>query len=234
MHRRGYTTRMAELASGTLLAGHRIEGVAGRGGMGVVYHATHLALERTVALKVIAPSAGRRQRGAPAFPARIEARRLARSPERHPGLLHGRGGRRRLHRDALRPGPGPALARARGGPARAGARRTDHRPDRGRSRRRARRRAHPPRRQAGQHPAHGRDHVYLSDFGLTKHALSLDGATRSGHWVGTLDYVAPEQIRGDRVDARADVYALGCVLTFALTGVPPFQREGDEESCGRT
>ena len=72
------------------------------------------------------------------------------------------------------------------------------------------------------------EHVYLSDFGLSKHTLSMAGETRSGHWVGTLDYVAPEQIRGERVDARADVYALGCVLYFALTGGPPYPREGDE------
>ena len=73
------------------------------------------------------------------------------------------------------------------------------------------------------------DHVYLSDFGLSKHALSVDGETRSGHWVGTLDYVAPEQIRGERLDARADVYALGGVLYFALTGaraVPARRRRG--------
>ena len=72
------------------------------------------------------------------------------------------------------------------------------------------------------------EHVYLTDFGLTKHALSIGGATKPGHWVGTLDYVAPEQIRGERVDARADVYALGCVLYYALTGHVPFEREGDE------
>ena len=74
------------------------------------------------------------------------------------------------------------------------------------------------------------DHVYLTDFGLTKQARSLGTAhtTRTGHWVGTLDYVAPEQIRGERVDARADVYALGCVLFFALCGTVPFAREGDE------
>jgi len=72
------------------------------------------------------------------------------------------------------------------------------------------------------------DHVYLTDFGLTKHALSLAGSTKPGHWVGTLDYVAPEQIRGGTVDARTDVYALGGVLNFMLTGLPPFVRDGDE------
>ena len=58
--------------------------------------------------------------------------------------------------------------------------------------------------------------------------LTRSGGTRTGQWVGTLDYVSPEQIRGGRIDARADVYALGGVLHFALTGRVPFEREGDE------
>ena len=72
------------------------------------------------------------------------------------------------------------------------------------------------------------DHAYLTDFGLTKHVLSEAGATKPGHWVGTLDFIAPEQIRGERVDARADVYALGCVLHYMLAGRPPFTPDGDE------
>ncbi len=72
------------------------------------------------------------------------------------------------------------------------------------------------------------EHAYLTDFGLTKHVLSEPGPTRNGHWVGTLDFVAPEQIRGERVDARADVYGLGCLLHYALTGRPPFARDTDE------
>ena len=71
-------------------------------------------------------------------------------------------------------------------------------------------------------------HVYLTDFGLAKTVLTHSGGTRTGHWVGTLDYVSPEQIRGGRIDARADVYALGGVLHYALTGRVPFEREGDE------
>ena len=63
---------------------------------------------------------------------------------------------------------------------------------------------------------------------MTKHALSIAGSTKPGHWVGTLDYVAPEQIRGERIDARADVYALGCLLFYMLTGEVPFKRDGDE------
>ena len=71
-------------------------------------------------------------------------------------------------------------------------------------------------------------HVYLSDFGLAKHALATAGLTESGRWVGTLDFAAPEQIRGGKVDARADVYALGGVLHFMLTGAVPFDRDSDE------
>ena len=71
-------------------------------------------------------------------------------------------------------------------------------------------------------------HVYLTDFGLAKQVLTNSSRTGTGHWVGTLDYVAPEQIRGGHVDARADVYALGGVLHFALTGRVPFERQGDE------
>jgi serine/threonine protein kinase len=68
-------------------------------------------------------------------------------------------------------------------------------------------------------------HVYLADFGLTKKSLSGSGLTRSGQFVGTTDYVAPEQIRAEPVDGRADVYSLGCVLYECLTGEPPFVRD---------
>ena len=71
-------------------------------------------------------------------------------------------------------------------------------------------------------------HVYLTDFGLAKQALASAGLTESDRWVGTLDFAAPEQIRGGKVDARADVYALGGVLHFMLTGAVPFDRESDE------
>jgi serine/threonine protein kinase len=73
----------------------------------------------------------------------------------------------------------------------------------------------------------GREHAYLTDFGLTKRVDSAGGLTQTGQWVGTLDYVAPEQIRGEKVDARADVYALGGVLAHALTGHVPFERDSD-------
>ena len=67
-------------------------------------------------------------------------------------------------------------------------------------------------------------HVYLSDFGITRVQTAETRITESGGWVGTVDFMAPEHLRGEPTDARADVYALGCVLHAALTGEPPFRR----------
>jgi DNA-binding beta-propeller fold protein YncE len=69
------------------------------------------------------------------------------------------------------------------------------------------------------------DHVYLSDFGLSKASLQTSGLTGTGTFLGTLDYISPEQIEGKPVDGRADEYALACAAFELLTGVPPFQRE---------
>jgi len=69
------------------------------------------------------------------------------------------------------------------------------------------------------------EHAYLADFGLTRLAGSNDTMTTAGHFLGTVDYMAPEQFRNGEVDARTDVYALGCVLFAALTGAPPFPRD---------
>jgi serine/threonine protein kinase len=69
-----------------------------------------------------------------------------------------------------------------------------------------------------------RDHAYLSDFGLAKPAESLEALTRHGTIVARAEYVAPEQVLGQQVDARADIYALGCLLFEALTGEAPFER----------
>src|SRR4051812_32165476 len=73
----------------------------------------------------------------------------------------------------------------------------------------------------------GSEHAYLTDFGLTKHVSSASGLTHTGQWVGTLDYVAPEQISGGALDARVDVYSLGCVLFEALTGRVPYPKDSD-------
>ena len=71
----------------------------------------------------------------------------------------------------------------------------------------------------------GRERAYLSDFGLTKQATSESGITETGQFVGTVDYVAPEQIQREPVSAQTDVYALGCVLYECLAGEPPYRSD---------
>ena len=201
-----------------------------RGGMGVLYKATDLDLDRTVALKIIAPEHTQN----PTAVARFKAEaRLAASLE-HPNIvpIH-RGGeyeRRPLPRDALRAGHQPArvidrgqmdltrVARIIGG-------------DRRRARSCARRGPRPPRRQAGatsSSAARASTSTPTStDFGLTKRLGSARDLTRAGAWVGTPDYVAPEQIQGHTVDRRADVYSLGCVLYEMLTGHVAYPKDSD-------
>jgi Protein kinase domain len=74
----------------------------------------------------------------------------------------------------------------------------------------------------------GEGHVYLTDFGITKQTGA--DSTETGSLVGTLDYLAPEQIRGEPVDGRTDCYALACVLYECLAGKPPFRRATEAET----
>jgi serine/threonine protein kinase len=76
-------------------------------------------------------------------------------------------------------------------------------------------------------PRGGGVHAYLTDFGLSKQVDSQSGLTRTGHWVGTLDYASPEQLQAEATDHRTDIYALGCVLYEALTGGVPYPRSRD-------
>ncbi|HET6547068.1 MAG TPA: serine/threonine-protein kinase, partial [Solirubrobacter sp.] len=72
------------------------------------------------------------------------------------------------------------------------------------------------------------DHAYLTDFGLTKRLGADTEATRSGMVLGTLDYIAPEQIRGERIGSFTDVYSLGCMLMHMLTGQVTFTLPTEE------
>lgn len=71
------------------------------------------------------------------------------------------------------------------------------------------------------------DHVYLCDFGVTKQKGSHSGLTRTGQFVGTIDYISPEQVDGKEVDARTDIYSLGCMLYECLTGTVPFPMQSE-------
>jgi serine/threonine protein kinase len=66
------------------------------------------------------------------------------------------------------------------------------------------------------------DHVYLTDFGLAKRAATDPGLTGADQMLGTVDYVAPEQIEGSEPDSRSDMYSLACVLYEMLSGEAPF------------
>jgi serine/threonine-protein kinase len=217
-------THPTELAPGSEIAGCRIEGVAGRGGMGVVYRATQLGLGRAVAIKVIAADRARdpglRSRFA------LEAR-LAAAID-HPNLVP-------VHAAGEEGGRLYLVMRYVDGTDLHGELKRHGRLECGRAARVVAQVA------AGLDAAHAAglvhrdvkpanvllsgDHAYLGDFGLSRLSSSDSRFTESGAWVGTVDYMSPEHLRGEACDARSDVYALGCVLYAALTGDAPFRRD---------
>ncbi|MET9881801.1 serine/threonine-protein kinase [Streptomyces sp. NPDC006430] len=218
---------------GKQIAGYVVESEIGRGGMAVVYLARDLKLDRRVALKLLAPELARND----VFRQRFAHESKVAAAIDHPhivpvfeagetdGLLYiamryvpGQDLRAMLDRT----GPLPVETAARIAGQVASALDAAHDHDL----------VHRDVKPGNILVAAGTDsehpeHVYLTDFGLTKKSLSLTGFTSVGQFVGTLDYVAPEQISGKPVDARCDVYSLGCVVYETLTGSPPFQRDDD-------
>jgi Protein kinase domain len=212
------------LAEGTEFAGCRIESVVGRGGMGVVYRATQLGLGRPVALKLLAAD----RAFDPEFRRRFQREWHMAAAIDHPNIIPVYAAGEEdgtlylvlrfvdgtdLHGELRRSGPLPperaASVVAQVGAAldaahAAGLVHRDVKP--------------------GNVLLDG-DHVYLSDFGLTRPAAATTQLTEVGRWMGTVDYASPEQLESRPTDARSDVYALGCVLYAALTGGPPFPRD---------
>ncbi len=210
---------------GTELGGYRIVEQLGRGGTSVVYRAEHVRLGRPAALKLLTPALGEAD-----FRERfLRESKLAASLD-HPSivpvydageadgllyiamacvegsdlktlLLHeGRLPLRRTVRIVAQIASALDAAHARGLVHR------DVKP--------------------GNILVGGDDRAYLSDFGVVKE-LASNGTTRTGSFIGTIEYCAPEQIEGRDVDARADVYALACVLYECLVGTPPFHRSSE-------
>ncbi len=217
----------SELQPGDVFAGYRVTGVAGRGGMGVVYEAQQLDLERPVALKLIATPLARDE----AFRERFVRESRAAAAIDHPNVIpvYSAGeddGRLFL---AMRFVDGEDLRSLvqRGGPLEP-ARAASIIAQIGNALDAAHARGLVHRDIKPANVLLDRDHAYLTDFGLTKRLTGETTMTGSGRWVGTLGYIAPEQIRGEGVDARADVYALGCLLFYVLTGVAPYRRDSDE------
>jgi len=215
---------MAELAPGTQFGAYRIESVAGQGGMGVVYKATQVGLDRAVALKVITPAFAHDEE----FRARFQREsKLAASIE-HPNVIpvyeageqdgtlflamryvDGTDLKTLLNREGrlepIRAARFVAqIANALDAAHAAGLVHRDVKP--------------------ANALLASQDHVYLTDFGLTKRAASGSAMTKTGQMVGTVDYVAPEQVEGGSVDARTDVYSLACVYYHLLTGRVPFDK----------
>jgi serine/threonine protein kinase len=216
-----------ELRSGSRVAGYTIEEQVGRGGMAVVYRASDSRLNRTVALKILAPELA----SDTAFRQRFIREMRAAAAVDHPNIVpvfdageadgalfiamrYVSGQDVRTLLDTER-----RLAAARA--ARliiqaASALDEAH----------AHGLVHRDVKPGNMLIASGQpDHLYLSDFGLSKQDVSSAPITLTGQFLGTLDYMAPEQIEGHHVDGRADLYALACTAFEMLTGEPPFRRD---------
>ncbi len=212
---------------GKVIAGYRIEERVGRGGMGVVYRAEHLNLRRRAAIKIIAPDLAESE----GFRERFTREARIAAALQHPNIvtvydagevdgilylamqyIEGQDLSAMLRKDGrLRPYRAIDVCRQVASALDAAhAMGLIHRDVK---------------------PANvlieGRT-AFLTDFGLTKR---MDGThtelTRAGDVVGTIHYVAPEQIEGGKVSARSDVYSLGCLLYHCLTGQVPYSRETD-------
>ena len=215
---------VSDLSVDSELLGYRVEAVLGRGGMSVVYLAEDLRLKRKVALKLLAPALAEDEAFRERFLVESE---LAASLD-HPNIvpIHAAGeANERLFiamryvegndlKELLRDGPLSAERTIEVCAQVAGA--LDFAHERGLVHRDV---------KPSNVLLDARGHVYLADFGLTKR-LAEPRAVERGLF-GTIDYIAPEQIRGEEVDGRADVYSLGCLLCECLTGEPPFCRATD-------
>jgi predicted Ser/Thr protein kinase len=221
----------AGIQIGSTFAGYSIEGVLGRGGMGVVYLAEQPELGRKVAIKVIAPALA----SDPDYLRRFKHEsRLAAAIE-HPNAIPiyeaGVAGEE-IPYLVMRYVDGVDLAtliRREGKLDGARAARIVEQVSGALDEAHARGLVHRDVKPGNVivEKRRGSEQAYLTDFGLTKQMDATSGVTATGRWVGTIDYASPEQIRGEHVDARSDVYALGCVLFVALTGQLPFEREAD-------
>jgi WD40 repeat protein len=217
---------------GTELAGYRIDSLLGWGGMSVVYLAEDLRLKRMVALKLLAASLAEDESFRDRF---LRESELAASID-HPNIVpiyeagaaedllfiamryvEGRDLNERLQQGRLDPADAIGiLAQLASALDAAHARGLVHRDVK-------------PSNvllDLGARPD-GSDHVYLADFGLTRRVADETAVGGDSNLLGTIDYVAPEQIAGEEVDGRADVYSLGCVLYECLVGQPPFRRDSD-------
>ncbi len=220
--------RGGRLERGTELGGYRIEQQIGSGGMGIVYRVTNVALGRVYALKVLAPELAEDEQ----FRRRFQREMQIAASIDHPNVVgihyageqdgflflamdyvHGEDLRQLILRDgAVDPARAVGILTQVGFALDAAhAKGLVHRDIK---------------------PGNvlltirdGDERAYLTDFGLAKRSSTLAELTVAGSIVGTADYMAPEQVRGDPSDVRTDIYALGCVFFQMLTGKVPYERD---------
>jgi serine/threonine protein kinase len=210
------------LAPGSTIAGYEVEAVVGSGGIGVLYRARQMRLNRPVALKLVEAEVARE----PVVRERLrrEARTVAALD--HPNVVP-------LYEAGEEDGTVYIVTRWVDGTELGALIRREGTLEPARAARIAAQIASALEVAHEKELVHrdvkpsnvivtSEDHVYLTDFGLTKRAGSASGLTGAGALLGTIDYVAPEQIEGGEPDTRGDVYGLGCVLFETLTGAAPF------------
>jgi serine/threonine protein kinase len=215
------------LVPGSTFAGCRLEAVGGRGGMGVVFRATQIALQRPVALKAIVPDLAADL----AFRERFQRESQLAASIDHPNVIpvyeageldgtlylimrwvEGTDLRTLLATGRLSPGRAIKLLRpVASALAAAHAHGLVHRD------------VKPGNVLIARGPEEDDDHVYLTDFGIARRTDS-ESITRTAVFVGTVDYTAPERLQGGKGDAASDIYSFGCVLYETLTGHVPYER----------
>jgi serine/threonine protein kinase len=219
----------AAFRPGEELAGYRIVRFISRGGMGAVYEAVQLSLDRRVALKFVARQLGADER----FRDRLRREARAGAAIDHPNILpvYEAGeledgtlflalrfvdgpDLRTLLRDS-----GPLGVNDTMGILTQVANALDAAHDRGLVHRDVK-----PANVLLERHGHGW-HAFLADFGLAKPNAEASEHTLPGEMLGTVNYMAPEQINGGQVDRRADVYSFGCMVYRCLTGKPPYRRD---------
>ncbi len=215
------------LAAGSQIAGYTIEQQIGRGGMAVVYRASDRRLNRPVALKILAPELA----SDAAYRQRFLREMRAAAAVDHPNIVpvfdageadgalfiamryvDGQDVRTLLEAEHRLPAARATRLIAQAASAL----------DEAHSRGLVHRDVKPGNMLIGSAQP---DHLYLSDFGLSKQRASSSPLTLTGQFLGTLDYMAPEQIEGHPIDGRADLYALACTAFEMLAGQPPFKRD---------
>ena len=223
---------MAEIPLvGEEFAGYRLLSVLGRGGMSIVFRAENPRLGNVIALKVLDPELANNDVFRSRF---LEESRIAASMN-HPNVIpiHDTGSSDGLLYIAMRYVTGTDLRQML---KQRGALPTDETvfllSQAARALDAAHRRGlvHRDVKPANLLIEQGTDegdpeHVYLTDFGITKHQDGVSGLTSAGALLGTIDYIAPEQVRGMSVLGMADQYSLGCVLYECLTGRLPYEKD---------